>query len=71
MCKLIIEFCVRKNSTHFSVEKTKTNHNVLFNLTISAIGKEGKKGAINFFKGFGAFVDWMRTTVPIKEPYYG
>lgn len=71
VCRLIIEFCVRKNNYKqcFSVEKTKTDHNVLFNLTITASGKEEKKEAINFFKGFGAFVDWMRTTVPIEEPY--
>ena len=67
--RLIIEFCVRKNNKRFSVEETKTNHNVLFNLTITACGKEEKKEAINFFKGFGAFVDWMRTTVPIKYPH--
>ena len=71
VCKLIIEFCVRKNNYKrcFSVVETKTEHNVLFNLTITASGQEEKKEAINFFKGFGAFVDWMRTTVPIKEPY--
>lgn len=71
VCRLVIEFCVRKNNKRFSVVETKTNHNVLFNLTITACGKEEKKEAINFFKGFGSFVDWMRNTVPIKGPYSG
>jgi hypothetical protein len=58
-----------RSKRYFFMEETKTEHNVLFNMTITASGQEDKKEVINFFKGFGAFVDWMRRTAPIKGPW--
>jgi hypothetical protein len=78
ICCLIERFYIMKHEVtdsnghskrYFFMEETKTEHRAVFNLTITASGKEDKKEAINFFKGFGQFVDWMRTTVPIKDPF--
>lgn len=77
VCELLHRFYVMKHAVdsegrskrYFFMDETKTEHKVLFNMTINASGQEDKKEVINFFKGFGAFVDWMRRTAPIKNPW--
>jgi len=67
--QLLIQFFYNSKLPGFSLGYAQEPYDYLkrtiVNFKITAKKQEGKKEVINFFKGLGKFVDWMKNTVPI------